>query len=70
MVRPANLSKSFQRASYDYSFSESASSRLKMKIEFLSLVSVCAWFAGPAEIGLVVRRALGEPIYFQMESEN
>jgi hypothetical protein len=27
-------------------------------------------FAGPAEIGLAVRRALGEPIYSQMESEN
>jgi hypothetical protein len=27
-------------------------------------------FVGPAEIGLAVRRALGEPIYFQMESEN
>jgi len=27
-------------------------------------------YVGPAEIGLAVRRALGEPIYFQMESEN
>jgi len=27
-------------------------------------------FAVPGEIGLAVRRALGEPIYFQMESEN
>jgi hypothetical protein len=27
-------------------------------------------FAGPAEIGLAVRRALGAPIYFQMDSDN
>jgi hypothetical protein len=27
-------------------------------------------FVGPAEIGLAVRRVLGEPIYFHMESEN
>jgi hypothetical protein len=27
-------------------------------------------FVGPAKIGLAVRRVLGEPIYFPMESEN